>query len=110
MDDGVREFVLDYLLSPLARQVLATTARGTTGLHLAPSDLSAMRIPLPDEALASTLADLSKAAAVLETWHADAVALLSGLFENPSASAARNNKSSSADDTPNAGRRWRAAR
>lgn len=88
LDPGVLEFILDYLRSPVARQVFATSAR-KGGPQLLPADLRAMRVPVPDPALAAALADLSGAAATLASWHDEAITLLRGLFQNPSASAAR---------------------
>lgn len=88
IDPGALEFILDYLRSPVARQVFATSAR-SVGPHLLPTDLRAMRVPVPDPALAAALADLSAAAATLASWHDEATTLLRGLFQNPSASVAR---------------------
>lgn len=88
IDPGVLEFLLDYLRSPVARQVFATSAR-KGGPHLLPADLRAMRVPIPDPALAAALTDLSAAAATLASWQEEATTLLRGLFQNPSASAAR---------------------
>lgn len=89
LDEGVLNFVLDYLRSPLAVQVYATTARSSSTNQLNPRDLSAMKVPLPDGPLTAAIAELSAAAAVLASWHADAQALLGNLFQSPSATAAR---------------------
>lgn len=93
LEPGIRDFVLDYLRSPMALQVYETSARSTSTLaghlRLSPRDLHNLHVPIPDAPLAAAVRELSAVSKVFEGWHLEAAGLLSGLFENPSAEAAR---------------------
>ena len=64
VDPGAREFILDYLRSPLARQVLAISRRAH--VYRSAADLRTLRVPIPDPPLAAALADLASAASDLK--------------------------------------------
>lgn len=72
-----RSLVLQYLRSPLAREVLASLA---PGVHVSISALRELPMPQPDEALSVALDDLAKAVRRFEAWRAEAEDVLKSAF------------------------------
>jgi hypothetical protein len=93
LEVGVQDFVADYLRSAIARQVYEASARSSVHIaghiRLTRGDLVNLAVPIPDPSLSTAVAELSLVSEILEGWHREAAGLLAGLFENPSAEAAR---------------------
>lgn len=86
VDPPQRILILQYLRSPLARELIA--ADGTATITL--DTLRELPIPQPDEALSTALTDLAEALRGFESWRAEAEAVLQTAFpDNEGFQAAR---------------------
>lgn len=72
-----RSLILQYLRSPLAREVLGSLA---PGVHVTVSALRELPMPQPDEALSAALDDLTNAVRNFEVWRLEAEDVLRSAF------------------------------
>ncbi len=82
-----RLLALLFLRSRLARTLAVSS--GATSAHISRTSLLALPVPQPDAALGAALSDLAAAAERLNTWRADAEALLQSVFLDGTAAVAR---------------------
>lgn len=82
-----RDFVLQYLRSEPARQLLLGVRTGSVGLGL--SALRQLLVPQPDEELSAAFQDLANAAEQFDAWRGEATDLLQSVFHGESAGMAR---------------------
>lgn len=72
-----QSLIVQYLRSPLAREIIASLA---PGVRVTIGALQQLPIPQPDEALSAALDDLTKAVRSFEVWRAEAEDVLQSAF------------------------------
>jgi hypothetical protein len=86
LDPPQRILIVQYLRSPLARELIAVDG----GVTIALDTFRRLPLPQPDEALSTALTDLAEALRGFESWRAEAEAVLQTAFpDNEGFKAAR---------------------
>lgn len=85
LDAEVRTFVLEYLRSSLARELVGELS----GLHINASQLARLDVPLPDYDMKVAIATIQHAVSRASEWQSEAAQLLSSIFDDPTAAANR---------------------